>query len=84
MDLEDTNVCRVCFGPIAYRRRMNGEWLPLDCTPDPFGTVRVQGDRAVILIGVDLIEAKRRGITRYRLHRPSGGCPPWIPGAVMS
>lgn len=76
MDLEDTNVCRVCFGPICYRRRSNGEWLPLDCTPTDDGTVRVRGDHAVILAGVDLIEARSaRPVPLYRLHRPTEGCP---------
>ncbi|MFC8387061.1 hypothetical protein [Nocardia sp. NPDC057272] len=55
---------------------MNGEWLPLDCSPAEDGTVRVRGDRAVILTGVDLIEMRRlRPVPLYRLHRPSEGCP---------
>lgn len=75
-DLEDTNVCRVCFGPICYRQTIGGVWLPLDCAPAETGTVRVRGDRAVVLSGVDLLEARRlRPIPLYPLHMPSEGCP---------
>ena len=75
-DLEDTNVCRVCFRPICWRQTIRGNWLPLDCSPSAEGTVRVRGDHAVVLSGVDLIEARRGGpVPLYRLHVPSKGCP---------
>ncbi|WP_328659924.1 hypothetical protein [Nocardia salmonicida] len=74
--IEDTNVCRVCFGPIAYRQTIGGAWLPLDCAPTEDGTVRVRGDRAVVLSGADLTEARRiRPIPLFKLHKPTEGCP---------